>query len=334
MKNDKNALISIIVPVYNVEKYIEQCIKSILNQTYKNIEVIVVVDGSKDNSLSIVKKIKKTDDRITIIEQKNQGVSCARNNGLKSAKGEYVIFIDADDYISDDFVEYMYSLISKGNSDFAFSIKNYWEENEKQEKNLYEKKINSNEAVGLLLSPDVTVGCWNKIYKKSFLNKNNILFRSDLFYGEGLNFIIRTALATNKIVIGNKKVYYYRKNNVMSATSKFSFDKYINGEKSLLIIKELINMNNDFVKSMFLLHISTFYLGAISKLIENKCKETNIKYYKSWKKNIKNNLSYIIFSKYVSFYRKTLLFVGVCSPYLISRLNSLKDKRNIIKSVK
>ena len=325
MKNDKNALISIIVPVYNVEKYIEQCIKSILNQTYKNIEVIVVVDGSKDNSLSIVKKIKKTDDRITIIEQKNQGVSCARNNGLKSAKGEYVIFIDADDYISDDFVEYMYSLISKGNSDFAFSIKNYWEENEKQEKNLYEKKINSNEAVGLLLSPDVTVGCWNKIYKKSFLNKNNILFRSDLFYGEGLNFIIRTALATNKIVIGNKKVYYYRKNNVMSATSKFSFDK---------LAEPILNGQADFVKSMFLLHISTFYLGAISKLIENKCKETNIKYYKSWKKNIKNNLSYIIFSKYVSFYRKTLLFVGVCSPYLISRLNSLKDKRNIIKSVK
>ncbi len=332
MKKEKD-LISIIVPVYNVEKYITQCITSIIEQTYKNIEIIAINDGSIDNSLEALEKLKLQDDRIKIITQDNKGVSCARNEGLKVSKGKYIIFVDADDYISNEFVNYMHSLISKDNCDFAFSLNNYWEKNEKQETNIYEKTINSNIAVGLLLSPDVTVGCWNKIYKKSFLSNNNITFRGDLYYGEGLNFIIRTALATNKICVGNKKVYYYRKNNVMSATSKFSFNKYINGEKSLLIIKDIIDLDDDFVKSMYLLHISTFYVGAVASLIENKCTKKYLNYYTSWKKKIKNNLPYIVSSKYITFYRKSVIVAGFIAPHLISKLNSWKKRKNICKSV-
>ena len=96
--NKQEELISIIIPIYNAEKYIERCINSLKNQTYKNIEIICINDGSTDNSLNILKRIAITDNRITIIEQENKGVSVARNKGIESAKGKYIMFLDADDW--------------------------------------------------------------------------------------------------------------------------------------------------------------------------------------------------------------------------------------------
>ena len=102
--------ISVIVPVYNVEKFLAQCLESLVLQTYKNLEIIIVDDGSSDNSYKIYKKYAKSDSRIQIIKQKNAGVSAARNTGLASATGEYVHFIDSDDYIDIDYYEKIYVL--------------------------------------------------------------------------------------------------------------------------------------------------------------------------------------------------------------------------------
>ena len=97
--------ISVVVAIYNVEKYLEKCIQSIIFQTYKNIEIILVNDGSTDNSLNICKKYKSEDSRIIIINQENQGVSVARNNGIDRASGEYILFVDGDDYLRTDIIE-------------------------------------------------------------------------------------------------------------------------------------------------------------------------------------------------------------------------------------
>ena len=94
-------MISVIIPVYNCEKYIKKCIESILNQTYKDLEVIVIDDGSKDSSLNICNKLMKEDYRLTVIHQENQGVSSARNKGLENAQGEYIVFVDGDDWVED-----------------------------------------------------------------------------------------------------------------------------------------------------------------------------------------------------------------------------------------
>ena len=101
-------LISIIVPAYNASKYIEKCLNSILSQTYKNFEIIVVNDGSTDNTLDILKKCSEQSDKIKIVAQKNKGVSAARNNGLEHAKGQYIAFVDADDTLEQEFLERMY----------------------------------------------------------------------------------------------------------------------------------------------------------------------------------------------------------------------------------
>ena len=115
-----NDLISIIVPVFNVEKYLEKCIVSILNQSYQNLEIIFVDDGSTDSSGLICNKYKKMDKRVKVIHKKNGGLSDARNYGIKASKGKYITFIDSDDYIEKDYVEYLYSLIQKYKVNLSF----------------------------------------------------------------------------------------------------------------------------------------------------------------------------------------------------------------------
>jgi glycosyltransferase involved in cell wall biosynthesis len=107
---EKN-LVSIIVPIYNVEKYIEKCVKSILEQDYKNIEVILVDDGSPDGSPKLIDKFKKMDSRVIVLHKPNGGVSSARNAGIDIAKGEYILFIDGDDWIESDYVSYFINLV-------------------------------------------------------------------------------------------------------------------------------------------------------------------------------------------------------------------------------
>ena len=114
-------MVSIIIPAYNAEKYIEQCIDSIISQTYKNIEVIIVNDGSTDNTLAICEKYAKEDKRIKIVKKKNEGVSKARNDGIKIATGKYIMFIDSDDYIDDDYIEIMHKNIVEKKADLVVS---------------------------------------------------------------------------------------------------------------------------------------------------------------------------------------------------------------------
>ena len=105
--------ISIIIPVYNAEKFLKRCLESVINQTYKNFEVICVDDGSKDNSSKIIEKIAKKDNRIILIKQKNQGVSIARNNAIEKSTGEYIMFLDSDDYMDKNMCEIMIKAINE-----------------------------------------------------------------------------------------------------------------------------------------------------------------------------------------------------------------------------
>ena len=114
-----DALISVLIPVFNVERYLSRCIESVIKQTYKNIEIILIDDGSKDKSGKICDKYAKKDDRIRVIHKENEGVSVARNLGMDSANGEYIIFVDSDDWIEQQAVELLFSQLSLYDSDLA-----------------------------------------------------------------------------------------------------------------------------------------------------------------------------------------------------------------------
>ena len=129
-----NPLVSIIVPAYNVGRYIEECVRSIMNQSYKQIEIIVVDDGSPDDTPIIIDKLAAIDKRIVLIHQQNAGVSAARNAGIKASTGEYLVFVDGDDYIAPDFVEYMLRLVEITGGELCLSLNFYTKSGEKQVK--------------------------------------------------------------------------------------------------------------------------------------------------------------------------------------------------------
>ncbi len=322
-----NNLVSVIVPVYNVERYIKECIESILQQTYKNIEVIVVDDGSPDKSAAIISKISKKDPRVRLITKENGGVSSARNVGLDNANGEYVVFVDADDFLAKDFVEYMLHLCDISKSDICVSKCHFENNCEKQNEIDRIEVMSSEKATAYFLSPDTIIYSPNCIIKKDFIDKHNFRFSTLLYYGEGLQFTSMIAQHCNTMTLGERKVYYYRRSNEASATTKFDIQKMYNGEKALHKIKKEITIKSDLIDNMFDLHMAMFCLGAITKLInaEQKSKYTND--YKRWKAILKRNTYRLILTKDVSLYRKMMLCGGLISPQLLAFLDKKRRKK-------
>ena len=324
---EENNKVSIIIPAYNVEKYIKKCIESICNQTYRNIEIIIIDDGSTDNTAKIVDRYSHYDNRIKIIHKENKGVSAARNIGIEVSKGEYLVFVDADDYLASDYIEYMVSLAQRSNADFCLSKNCYTRKNEPQISTDEIQDLSPEEATALLLSPIVIVGCWNKILKKSFIDAHNLRFSTSLFYGEGLSFITQASQLASCVTAGNRKVYYYRRNNELSATTKFDINKLRNGEKALYMIKNDIVKSSPQVQAMWVLHMSMFSLGATTKICINKCKKQYKEDYKHWISYLRGNIIYLLKSKYVSRYRKTLLLGGCISPRILAKLDLIRRNR-------
>ena len=184
--------LSIIIPVYNAEKEIEKSIESILNQTFKDYEIICINDGSVDNSWDILTKLSKKEKRIKIFDQKNQGPHVARNNGMTKAKGEYIMFMDSDDYLqSNSFLqEYMDKITSKK---LDILIGSYVKRDENG-KLLYKQKINTKSS----WTKYMQVTPWGRIFRRDFLEKNKIDFEK-VIIGEDIYFNFKAYMCTNKI---------------------------------------------------------------------------------------------------------------------------------------
>ena len=187
----KKKLISVIIPMYNAEKYISKNINSILSQTYSYFELIIVNDGSTDNSLDVVYKF--SDERINIISKENGGVSSARNLGLSAAKGDYVFFIDADDYIEPNTLEKFVDVIDSYNPDliicgiFSETYKNSGHDLLCYDEKFYASKKEFKKDIISLYSHALLYNVWNKLFKREILLKNNISF-PDIGFGEDCVF--------------------------------------------------------------------------------------------------------------------------------------------------
>lgn len=327
-----NPLISIIIPIYNVDKFLMKCLESCISQTYKNIEMILINDGSTDNSGNICDEYQKRDRRVKVVHKKNAGVSAARNYGINIAKGDWIIFVDADDYLSVDFVQYMLNLVKKSGASFGLSKKCYLSKEDKQEENEC-KILSPEEATALLLSQEVIVGCWNKIYNRQFLLSNNIKFSTNLFYGEGLEFITTVAQKANFVAVGNKRVYFYRKNNDNSATTKFKIEKHYNGEKAINIIKENLLLKSDLIDKQLKIHYTLLCLNAVKDIISNKLKKEFNQDYNRWISIIKENKKEILRYKEVTYTEKLKILLVCYFPNILVKLSSIKRKKLYKNSV-
>lgn len=221
-----NELISIVVPVFNVEKYLEECLDSICKQTYSNIQIILVNDGSTDSSPEICEKYSELDKRISVLHKKNGGLSDARNYGIKFAKGQYLIFVDSDDIISRDMVSYLYQLIKSSNSEVGICDPVHWfpDKEIKFGEETMRKVFSSEDAiVEMLYQKSFLVSAWGKIYKKDLFNQIGFPFGM-LFEDSAIMY--RLFDSTRNIVYGNAKLYGYRHRENSITTKEFSKRDY------------------------------------------------------------------------------------------------------------
>lgn len=237
----KKDLISVIIPIYNVELYLEKCIDSIINQTYKHIEIILVNDGSPDNCGEICEKYKELDSRIKVVHKKNGGLSDARNAGLEVATGKYVVFIDSDDYVEKDLIEESYKVIDENNLDLvSFDYRKVDENGEIIEEsilgledNIYDlNELGLNEyIIKKIYTYEHGVEAWHKMYKMSIIKDNNLKFTyNDLIFAEDLLFNLSYLVNVKKCATISQTYYNYliRETSIMGKPKKDLFIRYRN----------------------------------------------------------------------------------------------------------
>lgn len=245
--------VSVIVPIYNVEKFLPRSVDAIRNQTLKDIEIILVDDESPDNCPQMCDEYKKNDNRIKVIHKKNGGLGYARNSGLDVATGEYVLFVDSDDYIDYDMLEIMYSTAKSHNVDFV-RVDNYKETMDGKILNsnyvppLREGLYNQQELRNDLLYPQFGMGpndngnkyvscsVWRNLYKKDIIDTNKIRFVSEReLISEDIPFNLEFMMNCKSAFVINRKFYHYIVNDT-SLTQTYKADRF---EKELILYKEL-----------------------------------------------------------------------------------------------
>lgn len=232
-------LVSIIVPVYNVELYLEQCLESIIQQTFSNLEIIVINDGSTDNSFKIIKEFSNKDSRFIIIDQENKGISSARNSGINISSGDYLMFVDSDDWIAPNTVEVLLSKIydtdlvacSYNRAYVGKEIPRIFQFTGNVSNVSFQRRLVGliNEELNDPSQIDSLVTVWAKLYKSKLIKDHNIEFISTNEIGtcEDLIFNLFYLEYCTNVYISNEPLYFYRKINLSSFTSKYKSDLFL-----------------------------------------------------------------------------------------------------------
>ena len=311
---ENNNLISIIVPVYNVEKYLERCITSILNQTYKQFELLLIDDGSTDLSGEICDESREWDERITVFHKENGGLSDARNYGINKAKGKYVTFIDSDDYIGPKFLEILYegcekysALMSVGTSTFAYNeTLDYFSE---QPDNVYESYTTEAALKQICLNVKFGMAAWGKLYDKRLFD--NIQFPVGVLY-EDLQTTPYLMEQCEKIIYCKSATYYWyqRQGSIMHSYSSKNNVWYDGAEKFV----EFINENYpDLDEYAICRYVNDSFWTIVQRIALTENCYKSIVYAKKrclryWKEGINN--------KYLGIRKKINIFLIVISPKL------------------
>lgn len=259
-------LVSIVVPIFQVEKYLEKCILSITEQTYKNLEIILVDDGSTDDSAVIANKYKSIDKRIKVINKQNGGLSDARNAGFKYCTGEYVLFVDGDDYIEVEAVEILVRTIESKNLDvvlFGFYI---------DKVDLKENILNI-ETVEVKTEDSKTFAkvlgyAWNKMYRVEFLKENKIIFEKGLSLIEDVVFNEMVYEKTSKIEYLNVPLYHYMDRERISLVKKYHWNSFELQKRGFYSRKKILNnikLDNQLKNEL----ISHAYIEAVRYCLSN-----------------------------------------------------------------
>lgn len=283
-------LLTFIIPAFNVEIYIEECINSILQQDFVDFEILIIDDGSEDSTRAICCEIAEQDSRVKVITQKNAGTSSARNKGIVSAKGKYVVFVDSDDYLKRDILAGMASLISCSESDVLVYNYEIFDCNanitvkEKLPLSIFE---NESTLLGIMYMERILSAKklypwypWCYAIKKSYLIDNKFFFKEGIHF-EDVDLIYKILINAKSVVCYDREVYHYRFNRAGSLTAKSSINLKTENDK-LMIVNNNINLVNELkisrkLKAMLCHNFSyLWYISLSLHPLFNNCTEKNM----------------------------------------------------------
>lgn len=326
-------MISIIVPVYKVEKYIKQCVDSIINQTYKDIEIILVDDGSPDNCSKICDDYAKADSRVKVIHQDNEGIVSARKTGLKNAEGDYIGFVDSDDWIEPDMYEHFAKAIEQYHPDMALCefYFSYPDEeglsSQQLSRPFFSRKDMEREIYPSMLFKDrfysfgVNPCCWSKVFKKELLENNLYKLPSEIKIGEDAAFVYPCLLEADNVAYVDRFLYHYRINN---ASMTKAYDN--NLENIILIPYDILSKVLEEDKYNFSDQLNYYLIYLVNMVIRNESSPDNkksaaqkIKTFKKFTENkdVAAAAGSIDYSRLPKHTRLIAKFISIKSPVLL-----------------
>jgi glycosyltransferase involved in cell wall biosynthesis len=335
--------VSVIVPVYNCEKFISKCLDSIIHQTYSNIEIVIINDGSTDRSEEIVNEFKEIDARIVYYYQDNSGPSDARNHGINKSTGEYLAFIDSDDSVDRYYIEYLISrmlttgvdLVCCGYKDISvYGILNCTDFN-------FEISNSQHEFIDLVCNGTGGV-LWSKLFKKEIILKHNMKMDKDIFMSEDLIFVLQYAVHCQSFAAIKDYLYNYNRLNQNSISSKVSLD-YV--ENNIAVCKHIenifyaVDMHKDKIENVItnriqdlvttLVEQQSIHIKVLGKInaIYNVKQMLSIPYIESYLSSFSTKR--IIYKPYVFFLKNKLVNLSMMYGILLNAARRLKRKEKV-----
>jgi glycosyltransferase involved in cell wall biosynthesis len=314
-----NYLISVIVPVYNAEKYLTKCIESILGQTYPNIELLLINDGSTDGSPAICDEYALKDKRVKVIHKKNEGVSSARNMGLELAQGDFISFVDADDWLERDAIERIVESIQKYDCDAViFEYKVVDENNLKQHKNHAHLQgvMSAEKAVECTISP-VSRFVWSKVLSRKILE--GIKFDNSIHFGEDTLFACEALSNAKSVYYMAEPVYNYYQSSDSATRMDFN-PRLFSGVTAYKKLVEFTQLKYPAIVDVAQSAYKNLVVNVLKILMRNKnYAEFNHKK-KELKKEVMSGLFLLLFSKKISLRFKLKFVTGAYFPVLLSKM--------------
>lgn len=318
--------VSIIVAIYKSEPFLRKCINSLIEQTYPNLEILLIDDGSPDNSGLICDEFKKKDKRIKVIHKQNGGACEARNYGLMAATGEYIVIVDGDDWLEKDYIEYLLNIIMKTGAQMALSDKIFTTRDRVQVQTDKMEIWMPEDAVCKIIYPYMEIGPWNKMYSRKLLLDNNITF-SVPWSGEGLYFAVMAAQFANKVGVGHRKIYNYRLNNTNSGLTNYNVQMGINALYNINNIREHLCIDSRKVHNAVKWHIWKNYQFLLFLIIVTHNEEKYAREYKECLINIRTMLPQVIIKSDLPIKSKLgMLYVGLFPKKEVRRVIKVREK--------
>jgi len=324
-KIDNLPLVSVIVPIYNVEAYIEKCVHSIIAQDYPNLEIILVDDGSPDSSGRIIDNLALQDGRVRTVHKGNAGVSSARNEGLAIASGEYITFIDGDDYVEKDYVSYLVKLATENNCDIAISENNFTSFNKYQIADDEKRVVPAEYVIENIYLMHINVAVWNKLYRSQFLKDHKLMFNNEIWYGEGMLFNIECLQFADYVALGKRKVYH-QVSNPNSAMRKFNLESNYCGIRSLEYQKKQWKKCTQGIEDAWTYHHRCFSRSILNGLVESDLVKEYKDEYKKCIRNLRRNIM-VPLKVNIPLKQKAYYIVAMFFPVLLAKRAKWKKQR-------